>query len=77
MKLLQQGVSPLSTSALLHGLNQMELVCSSLGALAVAAIYYGYRDYTLAQMQRRRTLRERVTFMLWVMANPDVEKQIP
>jgi hypothetical protein len=50
----------------------MQLVCSSIGAAAVATIYviYGaYRDYLLRQLQGQRTLRERVAFMLWVMAN--------
>lgn len=55
----------------------MELVCSSLGALTLAAIYYTYRDFTNAQQKRQKTLRDRVTFMLWVMANPDAEKSLP
>jgi hypothetical protein len=50
----------------------MPLVCSSIGAAAVATIYviYGaYQDYMVTQMQRERTLRERVAYMLWVCAN--------
>jgi hypothetical protein len=46
----------------------MPLIGSSLGALAVAAIYYGYRHHLCQQLYRERTLRERVTYMLWVMA---------
>jgi hypothetical protein len=50
----------------------MPLVCSSIGAAAVATIYviYGaYQDYLLNQMRKERTLRERVSYMLWVCAN--------
>jgi hypothetical protein len=46
----------------------MEIISSSLGALTVAIIYYAYRDHAHGQMQRQRNLRERVTYMLWVMA---------
>jgi hypothetical protein len=47
----------------------MQLVCSSIGAAAVATIYviYGaYRDFLIKQLKQKRTLRERVAFMLWV-----------
>jgi hypothetical protein len=50
----------------------MQLVCSSIGAAAVATIYviYGaYRDFLVRQLQYQRTLRERVAYMLWTMAN--------
>jgi hypothetical protein len=50
----------------------MPLVCSSIGAAAVATIYviYGaYRDYLFTQLCRERTLRERVAYMLWTCAN--------
>jgi hypothetical protein len=46
----------------------MQLIGSSLGTLVVAMIYYAYRDRTLRQDQRVRMLRERVTYMLWIMA---------
>ena len=49
----------------------MPLVCSSIGAAAVATIYviYGaYRDYLFTQLCRERTLRERVAYMLWMCA---------
>lgn len=45
-----------------------QLYCS-LGALAVATIYYAYRAYQEKRQRRERTLRERVAYMLWVMAN--------
>jgi hypothetical protein len=36
-------------------------------ALAVAIIFYSWRAYQEHQANRKRTLRERVTYMLWVM----------
>jgi hypothetical protein len=35
----------------------------------VAIIYYGWRDYHANQEGRQKTLRARVAYMLWVMAN--------
>jgi hypothetical protein len=43
----------------------MQVMGSSLGSLAVAVIYYGYRDWSTKQYQRACTLRERVTYLLW------------
>lgn len=43
----------------------MQVMSSSLGSLAVAVIYYGYRDWALAKYRRACTLRERVTYLLW------------
>jgi hypothetical protein len=40
-----------------------------LCTLAVVGIYCIWRVYVQAQVRRQRTLRERVTYMLWVMAN--------
>jgi hypothetical protein len=43
-----------------------------LCALAIAVIYYSWRDGYLAHLlrqQRDRTRRERVAYMLWVAAN--------
>lgn len=45
-----------------------QLVFSSFGALAVAIIFYSYREYMANQMRRDRILRERVAYMLWEMA---------
>jgi hypothetical protein len=39
-----------------------------LAALAVAAVFYIWRAYTQVQTQRQRLIRERVAYMLWVMA---------
>lgn len=51
----------------------MQLFCTSIGTAAVAMIYviYGcYRDHQFQTMtNRNQVLRQRVTYMLWVMAN--------
>jgi hypothetical protein len=47
----------------------MPTICCSLASLAVAGIYYAWRGWHQAQLLRDRTLRERVTYMLWVCAN--------
>ena len=47
----------------------MQVVVCSLAALAVANLYYWYRYYMQDREQRDQTLRERVTYMLWVAAN--------
>jgi hypothetical protein len=47
----------------------MQAIYCGLAALTVACIYYTWRAYTSTLMHRQRTLRERVTYMLWVMAN--------
>lgn len=46
----------------------MQLMGSSLGSLAVAMIYYGYRDWAVAKHRRDCTLRERVAYLLWATA---------
>jgi hypothetical protein len=40
-------------------------------ALAVAMIYYLWRDGYVAQLRRERRLRERVAFLLWTAALHD------
>jgi hypothetical protein len=50
----------------------MQLLCSSIGTAAVATIfliYNAYRDHMRTELGREQILRERVTYMLWVMAN--------
>jgi hypothetical protein len=50
----------------------MGLACSSLGTVAVAAIYivYGaYQDYLSVQHQRQGLLRQRVAYLLWNVAS--------
>ena len=47
----------------------MPTIACNVAALAVASIFYTWRAYRLAELHRHRTLRERVAYMLWVMAN--------
>jgi len=46
----------------------MPNVICGLAALSVATVFYAFRAYTDLLKARQRTLRERVTYMLWVMA---------
>jgi hypothetical protein len=47
----------------------MHPMTGSIAALAVASIYYVWKTYFQLQRKRERALCERVTYMLWVMAN--------
>jgi hypothetical protein len=49
----------------------MNTICCHLAALSVASIFYVWRAYTAELARRERTLRERVTYMLWVMASQE------
>ena len=40
-----------------------------VATLAVATVYYIWRGYAHALLRRQRMLRERVAFLLWVMAD--------
>jgi hypothetical protein len=51
----------------------MQPMYGTVAALAVVAIYYIWRTYLRVMLSRERTLRQRVAFMLWVVANPDAE----
>jgi len=44
------------------------LACQ-LAALMIAGIYYVWRDVLRRRLHDNKTLRERVTYMLWVAAN--------
>lgn len=46
-----------------------QMVVGYLAVFAVAAIYYAWRDGTVAKERKRVTLNERVAYMLWVAAN--------
>ena len=48
----------------------MQPMCGAIATLGVIAIYYLWRGYFL-QLGRQRTLRHRVAFMLWAMAQDD------
>jgi len=44
-------------------------IVTALPTLAVAAVYCFWNVYLCLHKQRERRLRERVTYMLWEMAN--------
>jgi hypothetical protein len=46
----------------------MQVIIATGPTLAVAIIYCIWRRIYDAQLQRERTLRERVSYMLWIMA---------
>jgi hypothetical protein len=43
-------------------------IVPNLAALSVAVLFYVWRACDQVRRQRERTLRERVAYMLWVMA---------
>jgi hypothetical protein len=47
----------------------MQVVCCNLAALAIAAMFYVWRDYHRTNCERTKVLRERVAYMLWTAAN--------
>jgi hypothetical protein len=47
----------------------MPAISCTIATLAVASIYYTWRTYQEWLARRQDTLRERVTYMLWVIAN--------
>jgi hypothetical protein len=46
----------------------LPITCNA-AALAVAVLFYTWRGYAQMQQKRQHTLRERVAYMLWVMAD--------
>jgi hypothetical protein len=46
----------------------MYAIPCNVAALMVASLFYTWRAYRDGLRQRERTLRERVAYMLWVMA---------
>jgi hypothetical protein len=46
----------------------MPTIICNVAALAVATLFYYWRAYYGFLLTRERTLRERVAYMLWVMA---------
>jgi len=54
----------------------MEPIMSSAAALAVAVIFYTWRAWQQVQFRRERLLRERVAYMLWVMANQEENEAV-
>ena len=47
----------------------MNVVVCAASALSVAVLFYSWRAYHLQISERHSKLRERVTYMLWVMVN--------
>ncbi len=47
----------------------MQVAYCNLAVVTITAIYYAWRRYAQTLQQSQRVLRERVTYMLWVMAN--------
>jgi hypothetical protein len=47
----------------------MDMFAICYQSFAVLSIYYFWNAYVQARLQRERTLRERITYMLWVMAD--------
>ena len=47
----------------------MPAIVCSLAAFTVASIFYAWRAYMFDREKRERSLRDRVAYMLWVMAN--------
>ena len=46
----------------------MPFVALNATALAVAVIFYAYRDGYVARLRRTKMLRERIAYMLWTAA---------
>lgn len=53
----------------------MQPIWGNVAALAVAMIFYVWRAYHQVRVQQQQTLRERVAYMLWVVADPVVACQ--
>ena len=47
----------------------MEMLSCNVAALAVALLYYIWRAYHHTRLARQRVLRQRVAYMLWVIAD--------
>lgn len=52
----------------------MQPIWANLAALAVAVIYYVWRESHQIRLRKDRALRERVAYMLWVMATRGAAK---
>ena len=47
----------------------MIVIAGPFAALTVASLFYCYREYASYVYKKERRLRDRVAYMLWVMAN--------
>jgi len=60
---------PVRLSAVRNGRRFVfQLIACNLACLAIAALYYGWRDVYMHRRKRAR-LHDRVAYMLWVAAN--------
>ncbi len=50
------------------GSNLMYPILANVAALAVAALFYLWRSHYEARRQRQRLQRQRVAYLLWVIA---------
>jgi hypothetical protein len=51
----------------------MTMIAGPFAALTVASLFYCYREYHTIMQKKNRRLRDRVSYMLWVMANGAAE----
>jgi hypothetical protein len=51
----------------------MNPLVGSIATLAVSVIFYTWQLYSHIRLRKQRNLRERVAYMLWVMAHQDVD----
>jgi hypothetical protein len=56
-------------------MDTMQTLLFSVPTLALSLIYCLYNSYRDDRQRRQRRLRERVTYMLWVMAQNAVEQR--
>jgi O-antigen/teichoic acid export membrane protein len=52
----------------------MQPLWGNVAALAVALIFYTWRSLDQLRQRRNRALRERVAYMLWIMATHGASK---
>lgn len=45
-----------------------EMLTCNAAVLAIAAVYYAWKDRVAKDSQKRRVLHERVAYMLWAVA---------
>ncbi len=46
----------------------VELITCNVAVLAIAALYYAWKDRVVKAAQRNRALRQRVAYLLWAVA---------
>jgi hypothetical protein len=46
----------------------VELITCNVAVLAIAALYYAWKERVVKAAQRHRVLRQRVAYLLWAVA---------